>query len=429
MSEIDISKNVKSEFQIDNEWEEIMSTDIMVRTISPGRGNIGEMNTIVKCDFVCYKSNPNHERLELIETLENQRFKIGEADCVPGLELGLRYARQYSHILIYCSSKFGYGFTGRMGNIQQNINPIDPDSDLEFEVKNVEHIDISGLSPISSALEELVLRKQCGNRWFSYKEFLKAGRAYSKGIQSSEAVLTAVTDMLSKEIDDNNKSVCIQFQENYLTCLTNLAAVYLSTNEFTKAKDVCIQVLEMQPVNTRALLRAARASLALDEYEECRACLDRLTELDPNNQEIAKERLKLRKAILNYKQQSRKIALTMSKNLFEISDATPVSGAGYNNPETENDPSTTISELVETDVVVEEISEDSIHDNVIDTQNNNENKDKGPIKQYSLILLMTSLLVIIISLLIIVFLIYYRNTTISSHTPVDNIENREDWEF
>jgi hypothetical protein len=51
---------------------------------------------------------------------------------------------------------------------------------------------------------------------------------------------------------------------------------------------VCIRVLELDPRNVKGLLRAARASLALHEYEETEACVKRVSSLcSPSNAVVA----------------------------------------------------------------------------------------------------------------------------------------------
>lgn len=40
-----------------------------------------------------------------------------------------------------------------------------------------------------NALADTELRKECGNRWFAWGDFPKAGKAYSKGIQYAQSYL------------------------------------------------------------------------------------------------------------------------------------------------------------------------------------------------------------------------------------------------
>lgn len=50
--------------------------------------------------------------------------------------------------------------------------------------------------------------------------------------------------------------------EIYVSCLNNMSACQLKLGDYTKAKDICIRVLEIQPMNLKALLRAAKAALS-----------------------------------------------------------------------------------------------------------------------------------------------------------------------
>jgi tetratricopeptide (TPR) repeat protein len=63
-----------------------------------------------------------------------------------------------------------------------------------------------------------------------------------------------------------------------IACLNNLSACYLSMKDYTKAKDTCVQALQLEPDNVKALIRASKASLALHEYEECALCLNTVSE-------------------------------------------------------------------------------------------------------------------------------------------------------
>ena len=71
-------------------WQEVMSKDIMMKTIQTGSGTSAEMNTIVTCDyslFVVKIGNPQDDVVddvyELVETAKAQRYQIGQSDCVP----------------------------------------------------------------------------------------------------------------------------------------------------------------------------------------------------------------------------------------------------------------------------------------------------------------------------------------------------------
>ena len=142
--------------------------------------------------------------------------------------------------------------------------------------------------------------------------FLFTGRCYSKGAQTAENFLK------SPDIDniatDNNKSDVLNA---YITCLNNLSACYISQKEYVKAKDVCTQIIELSPNNIKALLRAAKSSLALDLYDECELCLDTVLSIEPANDTAKKEKMRLRNVVKQYKQKEKEMAVRTIKKLAD----------------------------------------------------------------------------------------------------------------
>ena len=165
-----------------------------------------------------------------------------------------------------------------------------------------------GSSLLLEILAETDLRRVCGNRWFSYGDFPKAGRSYAKGVKiaqnyfqnepeqepESECVVEsgAVEEgkgeegkkgKEGKEIICARKSEIARSKEQlmiaYISCLNNLSACHLSMKEYVKTKEACVRVLEVEPDNVKALIRAAKASLALHEYDECALCLESVSNI------------------------------------------------------------------------------------------------------------------------------------------------------
>lgn len=380
-----------------------MSEDIMVKVIDDGEGSLAEMGSVVSCSFRCFLYSFENNSKKLVETQDNQSFKIGEGDCIPALELSLRHSKNNSAFHLKCRNKFAYGSLGRPGVENGNIEAIPPDTDLYFEVYKINHSYGSALSSeydndkLKEPVEEIKLRRECGNRWFSFKDYLKAGRAYSKGIQIAEATLNALGE------EDRKSPLFQTINENFLSCLNNLAASYLSSKEFTKCKEVCIRVLEIQPTNSKALLRAAKAALALDNYEECQACLDRLKELDPNDAQAEKERIKLKQAQKVYRDQAKKLATAMSKKLFS---SPPPSETLVNEPFKEGDEKNEVLKLKEA-----EVTEDRKTGSEAVAGSKTEASAGQSASRNGVLLLSTSLFVIIVSIVIVVVI---NNQTKSS---------------
>jgi tetratricopeptide (TPR) repeat protein len=327
------------------DWEEVMNRDVLIKRlqqsdVSKPSASIG---TTVVCNIKCYflktldcvdnlKENLSIDladrELEYnpFEQLENERYKIGKGDVVPALELGLRHSRIGDRFFLRANSRFAFGYNGR------DIS-IPPNADLHFDIHVLNHIQesesdntyvraqISSVLALNNgrfnaclpedidrdiienanrwaAFSDLCFRKEAGNRWFKYKDFSRAARAYAEG--------TKVADEYFKSIDkyQDNKNDMIKMDENgqmqinpnyrggegdikgdgdspqeendgkdsiiflaYVSCLNNLAACHMEQGEHLKARDLCVKVLEMDPSNLKALLRAARSSLALHVWQ------------------------------------------------------------------------------------------------------------------------------------------------------------------
>ena len=155
-------------------------------------------------------------------------------------------------------------------------------------------------SPILNVIADTELRRVCGNRWFSYGDFPKAGKSYAKGIQIASNFLQTEPDDDDENENKNERVVEISDEDiqekekvevdkseieedsaskgilmvSFISCLNNLSACHLSMKEYAKAKELCVRVLELEPDNLKALLRGAKAALALHEYDECSLCLE-----------------------------------------------------------------------------------------------------------------------------------------------------------
>lgn len=318
-----------------SEWEEIMGKDLMLKRIRSCDGKTAEMGTVVQCNLRGFFIIDDICQSEPFEEWNSQRFKVGENDAIPGIEMAVRFSRVGEVLRVKFKSKFGYGYLGRpivVTNdgidqrvekervVKKNIIAIPPDMDLEYEIEVTAHlgegqIDSELLNRIPilpesvdrhverlHALSDLLQRKEAGNRWFIYSDFSRAARAYSKATQIADRYFNGganVGDSNAKALQglsvtkgrdgdgegqaaslaEANAALAAAEQEKeaqrrcfeqgdeevvagYISCLNNMAACQLKLGENAKAKEVCIRVLEVDPGNQKALLRAAKAALA-----------------------------------------------------------------------------------------------------------------------------------------------------------------------
>lgn len=372
------------------EPEELMGKDLITQRLRQGQGEMAEMGVMVVCNLRGYfYSFLEKRRLsdEAFEEVRDQTFQIGEGDAVPGLELALRHSRKGEVIKVTIASKFGYGYLGRCyapaddnnNNskliLSENMEPIlvakptkngpvpiPPNTDLEYEIEIVDQLPEGYIAPnIVSKMEKelqscgddehqkngivhryhtlqsMAARKDAGNRWFSYLDYARAARAYSKATQVAQSYFNPETEKkqtVGETLEDTAQRIEQQEREKekpvdqddkdlvevYVACLNNLAACKLSMKDYGATKDLCVQVLQFSPFNAKALLRAAKATLALDAYEECEACLKRvfsIPDLDESTKTAAKlEQQRLRKAVADYKARSKEMQKNIATKLF-----------------------------------------------------------------------------------------------------------------
>lgn len=294
--------------------EELMGRDLLLETITRGDGEMAEVSVIVTCNYKGYFYSCSDQRRlsdEPFEVCNGQSFQIGEGDAVPGLELALRRSHVGDVFRVYIASKFAYGYLGRCCNADGSnptngkIASIPPNTDIEYEVEVTHHLrdgeldtsislkcdeELSKTSDESErnlirgryhTLQSMIQRKEAGNRWFSYLDYPRAAKAYSRATQVAEGffnpdkqkrqklneTVEETAQRLQKKEDSQSERPVTEEDKDlidaYLACLNNLAACKLSTKEYLAAKDICVQVLQLSPYNGKALLRAAKATLAL----------------------------------------------------------------------------------------------------------------------------------------------------------------------
>jgi len=217
------------------------------------------------------------------EELTSQRMMVGERDVVAALELALSHSHVGDKLQVRCTSKYAYGATGRpsASNISGSgahisIAAIPAYANLEFEVTvaafhnlhtaglTPEELEDAGAVERNAVYQEILLRKEVGNRWYHYGDFANAARAYAKGAEKAETFANqgglSMQDLLgpkeeaaaaaaplpgnsgSSRVGEQERLRRSQLMEVYLTSWNNLAACHISQGEFARAQAACIKV-------------------------------------------------------------------------------------------------------------------------------------------------------------------------------------------
>lgn len=313
-----------------SDWTELMGSDIRIRRLEEGKGSSANIDTVAYFDMKTYYLGSDGEPV-LVEEEFSLAAKIGESDFLPGVELGLRYSKVGEHFSIRCHQKFGYGSSGR-----RSINGcpiIPPDVEMQYEVRIAEHKDYTEFT----LADKVALRKRVGNYYFGRLDFDKAARCYSSGVKLTEHHFNSRLDGLAPDtpveqlLASQEASQSVEYTEDekvlmllYIDTLNNLAATFLSLQENMKAREACVRILELNPGNKKCLLRAAKASRLLHEYDEASLCLSRLLDIDPDNEQAKKEKVILDQAIREYRKKDKEMAKKISKSLFKDSKISKV---------------------------------------------------------------------------------------------------------
>ncbi|KAJ8794709.1 hypothetical protein J1605_003018 [Eschrichtius robustus] len=82
-----------------------------------------------------------------------------------------------------------------------------------------------------------------------------------------------------------------------LSCLLNIGACKLKLSDWQGAVDSCLEALEIDPANTKALYRRAQGWQGLKEYDQALADLKKAQEIAPEDKAIQAELHKVKQKI------------------------------------------------------------------------------------------------------------------------------------
>jgi FK506-binding protein 8 len=301
-------------------WATLMGEDVRLKNLScPNpQSETASVQSDVCCSLTMSAVGEDGEAGPVLYSLDNAIFRIGAGDTIPALELGLRYSRLGDEFLLRTSSKFAYGAKGLVLNNQQIVPP---DSNLELRV--TVHSITEAIPPAEMNEQqiehELNLRKAAGNRLLAEGEPQRALRCYGQCLKMLEG---SELDMTRPELTNVRKLI--------IDMLNNTAMVHLQMQEYKKAKESCISVLEIDPDNVKALYRAGKAAIYTADYDEAEAALQKAMALAPNDPKIVSEYRERKKRERAYNENSKQMFKSMSKHMFAADLDQPSKDEGDN---------------------------------------------------------------------------------------------------
>lgn len=163
------------------------------------------------------------------------------------------------------------------------IFPKDGSGDCHPDFPEDADIDLKDVDKILLISEDL---KNIGNTFFKSQNWEMAIKKYAKVLRyvdSSKAVI--------------EKADVSRLQPIALSCVLNIGACKLKMSNWQGAIDSCLEALEMDPSNTKALYRKAQGWQGLKEYDQALADLKKAQEIAPGDKAIQAELLKVKQMI------------------------------------------------------------------------------------------------------------------------------------
>lgn len=241
----------------------------------------------------------------IFQTETNWWVVVGDKDVVPALEMGIRFTEVGETTAIWSHSKFAYGHGTRSDILPANAN-------VRFEVSVHKIWTAEDLDQSSVKLEICRSKKTIANDIYQNEDVAnnpqaksRALHTYRKAAEQLECILRQSEGVTSVEDGNADLDFDIQDVRNLLSdCLNNIAAVHLQCKSYHAAKESCVAVLQHDPHNFKALLRAAKAALLdpASSYEEVEAAIKAATEQTQVDEKLKVEVQRLKMDLLRRKQ-------------------------------------------------------------------------------------------------------------------------------
>jgi tetratricopeptide (TPR) repeat protein len=291
LSSSSIPECLEAEKNETEEWMELMGEDLLLKEIYGRKDAMPcEVGTCVLVDFVGRQASSKHDiRGTVFHAANDMLLVVGDKDCIPALEMGIRFLREGSKGLVYSHSKYAYGNLTRINGdyiLPQNSNVM-----YEVHIKKIVH----GAGEVEIASSRKKIANDCyKNEWNNGHGKSRPLYLYRKAAEAMDRVLIDSPD------NEEARSILVD-------SLNNMAAVHLRAKDYGEAKNAATRVLMHDPDNVKALCRAARAAM-LDpagSYEESEAAISVAESVNASDPAVVKLRSELIRRKKEYKKKNK----------------------------------------------------------------------------------------------------------------------------
>ena len=162
--------------------------------------------------------------------------------------------------VVWSHSKYAYGLGGRTYRSTEHNNSVvyelPPESNVAYEITVLSKVE--SLDEPETILQFTQARKEQANDQYQDEWSRGAGKTRIK--QAYERIARDMEGLLQTP-EGLSESVIATAHNLRIDALNNITAVLLRAGEFHAAKTAAVAVLELEPQNFKALIRAAKAAL------------------------------------------------------------------------------------------------------------------------------------------------------------------------
>ena len=226
-------------------------------------------------------------------SLKGKASSVGSGDVISCIELSVVQLRMGEHAVVWASSKFAFGEAGlkdlRFGKERILVEggklvvfEIELVS-VEWYVMSTSDVDKKVNMSIEERLDVARRAHANGNERFRHRAWKKASAEYRKGIY-----------VLS--FPEPKANVACRKLSELMLC--NIAQINLEQKDYAKAEKTCLEVLDLNGENVKALFRLAKARMSMKgRSQEAWDDILKAEMLDPSNRKILQLKTEIAKKV------------------------------------------------------------------------------------------------------------------------------------
>lgn len=271
----------------------------------------------------------------VFQRARNWQVIIGEKDVLPCIEMGIRFMGVGETALIWSHSKFAFGLSQRHHpNKSSTFNSktstdsatgsepmvdVPPNSSVYFILHVHRIVPESELVSNKGQIATARMKKTIGNDIYAHECVENGSSGFQRARQQYRRGADLMLNLLQHPGELDEPSQEQQARQLLLDCLNNISASHLRHGEYKLAKEAAVDVLQHDPDNYKALLRAAKAAL-MDpgsSFEEVELSIQALQEQQSTT--VSRDVVQLQAELKRRKQKYQKRSKEMFRNFFEAS--------------------------------------------------------------------------------------------------------------